>query len=191
MGIRMLNHRPAVSQTAVGAAPAVPPPPVPALAAGASTARIPTDLAATLRHAATGLRRRVTPGDALPWRLWADLTRGYAALLAARIPRPVRARTVTVFVAAPPPAPDRPAGPPPREPHPGRADHADRPNRRDRRDRKHRPDGQPRPDANSRPDSTSRRSRQSRPERTRHDQRSHRDRNRDRDRQNRPGHRDR
>nr|BFD85424.1 hypothetical protein StreXyl84_48250 [Streptomyces sp. Xyl84] len=121
MGIRTLNHRPAVSQTPVGAAPAAPPPPVPALAADASTARIPTDLAVTLRRAARDLRRRLTPGPRLPWPLWVDLTRGYVALLLARMPRPVPARTLTVFVAATTADPGRPGGPPPREPRPDRA----------------------------------------------------------------------
>ncbi|GHD84221.1 hypothetical protein [Streptomyces naganishii] len=119
MGIRMLNHRPAVSPTAGGAAPAAPPPPVPAFSAGASTARIPTDLAATLRRAATGLRGRLLPrpadpGEAPPWCLWAEVARGYLALFLARLPRPAPGPvpTVTVFVAATPTAADRPTGPP-------------------------------------------------------------------------------
>lgn len=136
MGIRMLNHRPAVSQTTVGAEPAAPLPPVPALAAGASTARVPTDLAAPLRRAGTGLRRRLAPREPLPWRLWADLTRGYVALFLARLPRPGPVRTVTVFVAAPPAA-DRPSGPPQRRPRP------DRPPRHPHRPRR----GPGRPDA--------------------------------------------
>lgn len=136
MGIRMLNHRPAVSQTTVGAAPAAPLPPVPALAAGASTARVPTDLAAPLRRTASGLRRRLAPREPLPWRLWADLTRGYVALFLARLPRPGPVRTVTVFVAAPPAA-DRPSGPPQRRPRP------DRPPRHPHRPRR----GPGRPDA--------------------------------------------
>ncbi|MGI5453957.1 hypothetical protein ACQEWB_12430 [Streptomyces sp. CA-249302] len=72
MGIRMLNRRPARAQASVESAPVVPPAPVPAFAADASTARIPTDLATalrsiptdlatTLRRTATDLRRRL-PG---------------------------------------------------------------------------------------------------------------------------------
>ncbi|MER6980898.1 hypothetical protein [Streptomyces carpinensis] len=130
MGIRMLNHRPAVYQTAVGAAPAAPPPPVPAHAADASTARIPTDFAAAVRRAVSGLRRRVTPGESGPWRLWADLTRGYVALVLARLPQPAPARTVTVFVAAPITLRDRPVGPPPHRPRPDGHPRRDEPSRR-------------------------------------------------------------
>ncbi|MFF8589880.1 hypothetical protein ACF061_00315 [Streptomyces sp. NPDC015220] len=133
MGIRMLNHRPAAPQTAVGAALAAPLPPVPAQAADASTARIPTDLAATVRRAATGLRRRLTLREPLPWRLWADLPRGYVALLLTRLPRPGQAHTVTVFVATPPfPAGGRPSGPPSGRPRPDRSRrHPHRPHRPD------------------------------------------------------------
>ncbi|MFH8219029.1 hypothetical protein [Streptomyces sp. NPDC018056] len=160
MGIRMLNHRPAVSQTAVGAAPAASPPPVPALASTASTARVPTDLTVTLRRAAWDVRRRFAPGARLPWRLWADLTRGYAALLLARVPRPVPTRTVTVFVAASPAVPHRPSGPAPREARPERPERperSDRPDRRDRKNRRARRDGPDRPartDRTDRPDRT-------------------------------------
>ncbi|MEU5085786.1 hypothetical protein [Streptomyces sp. NPDC021356] len=137
MGIRMLNHRPAVSHTAVGAAPAAPPPPVPALAADASTARIPTDFAVTLRRATRDLRRRLTPGARHPWPLWADVTRGYLALFLARLPHPVPARTVTVFVAAATTVPGHPSGLPCREPRPRTdrqdgQDHRKRPGHRDR-----------------------------------------------------------
>ncbi|EYT80539.1 hypothetical protein CF54_24975 [Streptomyces sp. Tu 6176] len=175
MGIRMLNHRPAVSQTAVGAAPAASPPPVPALASTASTARVPTDLAVTLRRAAWDLRRRFTPGARLPWRLWADLTRGYAALLLARVPRPVPTRTLTVFVAASPAVPRHPSGPAPREARPDRPDRRDRKNRPDRTDRTDRRD---RPDRPARPDRTDRPSPHPSPQ----DHQS---------RRNGPGHRDR
>ncbi|MFK4147503.1 hypothetical protein [Streptomyces sp. NPDC004065] len=133
MGIRMLNHRPAVSPTAVGAAPAAPPPPVPALAAGASTARIPADLATAVRRVASGLRGRLVrgaagPGETPPWCLWADLARGYLALLVARLPRPAPAPTVTVFVATASPTGDRPDGP---SPHPSRRRPHDAPPRYD------------------------------------------------------------
>ncbi|WP_306183607.1 hypothetical protein [Streptomyces sp. MK5] len=156
MGIRMLNHRPAVSPTAVGAAPAAPPPPVPALAADASTARIPPDLAAAVRRAVTGLRRRAVPGESRPWRMWADLTRGYVALLLARLPQPAPARTVTVFVAAPIPRADRtdrPLGPPAHRPRPDGRPGRDEPARRDESARR---DGPSRRDEPSLPDEPSR-----------------------------------
>ncbi|MFJ3333617.1 hypothetical protein [Streptomyces sp. NPDC086766] len=136
MGIRMLNHRPTVSRADGGADPAAPPEPVPALAADASTARIPTDLAATLRRAATALRRRLTPrepgpGGTAPWRLWADVARGYLALVLARLPRrPRLARTprrssrrgLTVFVVPATPVSDGPDGPPAHRPRRDRQD---------------------------------------------------------------------
>ncbi|MGW5199734.1 hypothetical protein [Streptomyces spiralis] len=176
MGIRMLNHRPAVSPTTVGAAPAAPSPPVPALAADASTARIPTDLAAAVRRAVTELRRRAVPGEPRSWRLWADLTRGYVALLLARLPQPAPARTVTVFVATPIP----------------RTDRTDRADRADRTDRplgspahRPRPDGRPGRDEPARRDGPSRRDEPSFPdEPSRHDRRPQQN------GQNRPGHRD-
>lgn len=71
MGIRTLHRRTAHAH-ADAAPPAPPPPPVPAFAPAASTARIPTDLAAVLRRAtatvpadlATTLRRATTAGTA-------------------------------------------------------------------------------------------------------------------------------
>jgi hypothetical protein len=103
MGIRMLNRRPARAQAKAEAAPAVPPAPVPAFAARASTARIPTDLAVVLRRTAADLRRRLhrlTTGDGEPptWRLWAGLGRSYVVGLVGRVRRSRSARTVTVFV---------------------------------------------------------------------------------------------
>ncbi|MEU6421497.1 hypothetical protein [Streptomyces spiralis] len=179
MGIRTLNHRPAVSPTAVGAAPAAPPPPVPALAADASTARVPTDLAAAVRRAGTGLRRRAVPGESRSWRLWADLTRGYVALLLTRLPRPAPARTVTVFVATPIPRTDRvdradrtdrPLGPPAHRPRPDGRPGRDEPARRDESARRDGPSHREKP---SLPDEPSR-----------HDRRPQQN------GQNRPGNRD-
>ncbi|MGX4692801.1 hypothetical protein [Streptomyces sp. JNUCC 63] len=123
MGIRMLNHRPVVIRADIGEVPAEPPPSVPPFAADASTARVPTDLPTTLRRAARDLRRRLTPGEPAlgetpPWCLWADVARGYLALLLARLHRPGPAQHVTVFVATAAPAPvsDRSEGPPPHRP---------------------------------------------------------------------------
>ncbi|MGP4089701.1 hypothetical protein [Streptomyces sp. KR55] len=104
MGIRMLNRRTAI-------------PPAPTHAVGASTARIPTDPVTALRHAAAEVRRRLAQrefrkpavvrarGTAV-WRLWADLARGYLALLLAQLPRPPRpTHTLTVFTATLPTVP--------------------------------------------------------------------------------------
>ncbi|WP_206739362.1 hypothetical protein [Streptomyces sp. L2] len=110
MGIRMLHRRtpeagtPARAVTA--SAPFAPASPVQAFAADASTARIPADLALTVRRAAKRLRRelagRTAPARRAPdWRAWADLTRGYLALLIALVPRSRPRPTITVFVAAP------------------------------------------------------------------------------------------
>ncbi|MGC0332661.1 hypothetical protein RKD23_005651 [Streptomyces sp. SAI-170] len=121
MGIRMLNRRPAPS-------PLVP---VPAFAAGASTARLVVGPAEAVRHAAVDLgralshcRRLRSLGECRPirgtlaavgrtrdparWRLWADLARGYVALLLTLLPRTRPAGTLTVFVAGVPPL----SGPP-------------------------------------------------------------------------------
>ncbi|MEU6401874.1 hypothetical protein [Streptomyces sp. NPDC046985] len=114
MGIRMLNHRPAAPRTLVGEAPDVTAPSVPAFATGASTARVPAGLATALRRAVAGLRRRSDPADPQPWHLWADLTRGYLALLLNRLPQPDPSNTVTVFVAAPAFTADGPSGRPAR-----------------------------------------------------------------------------
>ncbi|MGW7281224.1 hypothetical protein ACWGIV_23575 [Streptomyces sp. NPDC054844] len=85
----------------------MPLPPVPVVAPGASTGRIPTTLAAALRRTAADLRRRLVhrdppaaaPRETPAWRLWADLTRGYLALALTLLPRSPTAQTVTVFVA--------------------------------------------------------------------------------------------
>ncbi|MEU1267548.1 hypothetical protein [Streptomyces sp. NPDC005799] len=123
MGIRMLHRRPAGAQGAAPV-PVVPPAPVPAHAATASTARIPADLVTTLRRTArrtaAGLRRRLaTPGEPPLWRLWAGLGRSYAAGCAVRARRAAvrllrrgrRARTFPVFVVPAGPLTDRPDGP--------------------------------------------------------------------------------
>ncbi|MBD0842584.1 MULTISPECIES: hypothetical protein [unclassified Streptomyces] len=117
MGIRLLHRRTAPAEPHAGARPdaaAAPPLRVPAFAAAASTARVPADLRTTLRRTATALRRarlRV----AARRRLWTEVGRGCLDLVLARLPRPDRTRTVTVFVSAPPePAPRN--GPAPQEP---------------------------------------------------------------------------
>lgn len=116
MGIRMLNRR---------TAPA-PLPPAPALAAGASTARIPAGPATALRRTAAGLGRRLGLPDrqdlrarvlvrsreraAAVRRLWADMAAGYLALALTLLPRTRPAQTLTVFTVTLPGGP-APAGP--------------------------------------------------------------------------------
>ncbi|MEU7423860.1 hypothetical protein [Streptomyces sp. NPDC040750] len=124
MGIRTLHRRTPESITRVWAdtasAQAMPASPVPALAADASTARIPADPATTLRSTATRLRRGLAGlsgrVDHTPdWRSWVDLTRGYLALALTLLPRSRRPRqTLTVFVVSlteRPAAPDAPRNP--------------------------------------------------------------------------------
>ncbi|MFJ6660089.1 hypothetical protein ACIQNG_27615 [Streptomyces sp. NPDC091377] len=112
MGIRMLNRRP-VSSTPLA--------PVPAFAAGASSARLALGPAEALRHTVKEFRHRfpparepdpVRPDDPAAWRLWTELARGRLALLLTLLPRTRRSRTVTVFIAPAltPPPPDAPAG---------------------------------------------------------------------------------
>ncbi|MCX5047436.1 MULTISPECIES: hypothetical protein [unclassified Streptomyces] len=106
MGIRMLNRRPARAQASAEAASAAPPAPMPAFAARASTARIPTDLVVVLRRTAKRLRRRLrrpapTPGEPSVWRLWAGLGRSYLTALIARTRHARAARatpTIPVFI---------------------------------------------------------------------------------------------
>ena len=136
MGIRMLHRRTPEARdgTPVRADPAsaqaTPASPVPPLAADASTARIPADLATTARRAAADLRHRLaaraarTDGAAPDWRVRADLARGYLALLLTLIPRARPRRTLTVFVA---PVPAAPVTEPPADPGPHRPPHRDRP----------------------------------------------------------------
>ncbi|MEU6667350.1 hypothetical protein [Streptomyces sp. NPDC046727] len=119
MGIRMLHHRTPEAATGAWAdtasAQAVPATPVPALAADASTARIPADLATTVRKVTKDLRRGLTvrPAHRPDWRQWADLARGYLALTLAAIPRSHPRPTLTVFVA---PLTERGAAPGPHRP---------------------------------------------------------------------------
>lgn len=114
MGIRMLHRR--TPQATAGAwadtasAQAMPAAPVPALAADASTARIPADPAAAVRRVTGHLRRRLArhPVPTPDWRQWADVARSYLTLALTAIPRPSPRRrpTLTVFVA---PLTERPA----------------------------------------------------------------------------------
>ncbi|MEV5728776.1 hypothetical protein AB0N50_23600 [Streptomyces pharetrae] len=122
MGIRMLNHRLA----------APPLRSVPALSADASTARVLAGPATVLRHTAVDLRHRIgrrTPsvvrlydGTVEAWRPWAELARGYLALLLALMPRHRPAYTVTVFTATVPALSEPPNGSAagPRRPRRGR-----------------------------------------------------------------------
>ncbi|UFR05100.1 hypothetical protein KBP30_29800 [Streptomyces sp. Go40/10] len=137
MGIRMLHRRTPVAATGVWAdtasAQALPAAPVPALAADASTARIPADLATVLRTATERLRGRLTGRTARTpdWRQWTDLARGYLALVLTLVPSARPRPTVTVFVAS---LTERPAAPGPHRPaHRTSPDPPDSPAPRDRR----------------------------------------------------------
>lgn len=135
MGIRMLHRRAAPPRADADGPTLEAFPPVPVFAAAASTARIPATLAAALRHATADLGRRIAggrrrtgrasaaagpprpgvrsglPGEPPPWRLWAELARGYLTLALTLLPRPRPVRTVTVFVAAGETLSVRPYGP--------------------------------------------------------------------------------
>ncbi|MEV8592008.1 hypothetical protein [Streptomyces sp. NPDC052012] len=105
MGIRMLHRRAAPPRSGVGGPRPEASGSVPVFADAASTARIPTPLATTLRHALAGRqwtlgRAGGTGAPTIPWRLWAELARGYLTLVLTLLPRPRPVRTVTVFVAA-------------------------------------------------------------------------------------------
>lgn len=110
---------PARADTA--SAQATPASPVPPFAADASTARIPADLATTVRRTVADLRRRLAARTrrAPDWRAWPDLARGYLALLLTLIPRTRPRRTLTVFEVT---LAERPYGPAPHRPP-----HRDRP----------------------------------------------------------------
>lgn len=102
MGIRMLHGRTPKTRPPVkarsAAAQVTGGPSAPPQAPGASSARIPTDLAVTMRRAATRLRRRLrTRPDP---RQWLDLARSYLALLLSALPGLRRPRTMPVFVAS-------------------------------------------------------------------------------------------
>ncbi|OIK25695.1 hypothetical protein VT52_020830 [Streptomyces malaysiense] len=123
----MLHRRTPETVTRVRAdtasAQALPASPVPALAADASTARIPADPATSVRRAARNVRRGLkdrtartgAAGRAPDWRQWADLARGYLALTLALVPRSRPRPTLTVFVA---PLAERPVRRDPRDPGP-------------------------------------------------------------------------
>ncbi|RDD90070.1 hypothetical protein DVZ84_04930 [Streptomyces parvulus] len=124
----MLHHRTTPARASTDGPARVPLLPVPALAPGASTGRIPATLTTALRRTATGLGRRLarrdqaapTRREAPAWRLWADLARGYLSLALTLVPRPRPARTLTVFVATADTVSGRPAGPAPHPHRPGR-----------------------------------------------------------------------
>ncbi|MFC8345508.1 hypothetical protein [Streptomyces sp. NPDC057280] len=102
MGIRTLHRQTAPAQATTDATASTPAVHVPPFSAAASTPRIPTDLATTLRRAATDVRHRLTRRDWLSrrdLRLWADQARGYLALLLSAVPRSRPMRTMTVFIA--------------------------------------------------------------------------------------------
>ncbi|MFF7749994.1 hypothetical protein ACFZCP_12170 [Streptomyces sp. NPDC007971] len=136
MGIRMLHRRTPEARNSAPARPhtasaqATPASPVPPLAADASTARIPVDLATRARTAAADLRRRLAgrataaDGAAFDRRVRADLVRGYLALLLTQIPRTRPRRTLTVFVV---PVLKAPVTGPPTGPAPHRPPHRDHP----------------------------------------------------------------
>ncbi|GAA3138865.1 hypothetical protein GCM10010521_26560 [Streptomyces rameus] len=119
MGIRMLHRRTPEAVIGVWAvtasAPALPAAPVPALAADASTARVPSEPAMTVRNVTKSLRRRLAghPDRVPDWRQWADLARGYLALTLTLVPRSRPRPTLTVFVAS---LTERPAAPGPHRP---------------------------------------------------------------------------
>ncbi|MEV5874943.1 hypothetical protein AB0L75_12060 [Streptomyces sp. NPDC052101] len=122
MGIRTLHRRTPEAdlraRAATASAQAMPASPVPALVADASTARIPADLAVTVRTAATALRHGLAGltarvDHAPDWRQWVDLARGYLALALTAIPRSRPRPTLTVFVVS---LTERPAAPGPHRP---------------------------------------------------------------------------
>ncbi|WP_406728078.1 hypothetical protein WJ438_30505 [Streptomyces sp. GD-15H] len=110
MGIRMPHRRAAPPPTDADGPTLEAFPPVPVFAAAASTARTPAPLTTALRRAGRWCTGRAATaalpapfpgaGEPPPWRLWAELTRSYLALVLTLLPRPRPVRTVTVFVAA-------------------------------------------------------------------------------------------
>jgi hypothetical protein len=107
MGIRMLHHRTTPARASTDRPVRVPLLPVPVVAPGASTGRVPATFATALRRTVADLRRgaaRRAPTAAAASetparRAWADLARGYLALALTLLPRTRPARTFTVFVA--------------------------------------------------------------------------------------------
>ncbi|MGW4289281.1 hypothetical protein ACWEIK_20415 [Streptomyces sp. NPDC004673] len=114
MGIRMLHRlRPAprhgsTERADTGPAPDASRTAVPVVAADASAARHPANPWTRLRGAGTVAGRALAAqAHRLPdWRAWADLARGYLALLLTHLPKARPRHTLTVFVAS---LTDRPA----------------------------------------------------------------------------------
>ncbi|MFF0836539.1 MULTISPECIES: hypothetical protein [unclassified Streptomyces] len=121
MGIRTLHRRTPEflggtrAEAGSASGPAAAASPVPALAPGASTARIPADRAAAARRAVAGVLRRPAARirRAAHRRAWADLARAYLALLLTAVPRTRPRPTLTVFVAS---LNEQPPGPVPHRP---------------------------------------------------------------------------
>ncbi|MET9506296.1 hypothetical protein ABZY42_32060 [Streptomyces sp. NPDC006622] len=124
MGIRMLHRRKAsarvhataaaVTRSGLDATPSGRP--LPALAPGAATPRVPGTPLGFLRATAVRLRRRVLALLTRPdgtWRLSAEPARAYLTLAVAalrRLHRPRAGRRITVFVAGATPGADRCGG---------------------------------------------------------------------------------
>lgn len=127
MGIRMLHHRTTPARASTDEPARMQLLPVPVLAPGASTGRVPATLATALRRTAADLRRGLAHRDpaAAPVRgtparrLWADLARGCLAPALALLPRPHSAHTFTVYVATADTLGARPGGPAPYRRLPG------------------------------------------------------------------------
>ncbi|WP_328656946.1 hypothetical protein [Streptomyces sp. NBC_00334] len=121
MGIRMLHHRTVPARASTDGPARLPLLAVPVFAPGASTGRIPSTLGTVLRRTATDVRRRLVrraptstaPHQTPAWRLWADLARGYLALVLSLLPRPRPTHNFTVFVATADTFRARPGGPAP------------------------------------------------------------------------------
>ncbi|MFI8345953.1 hypothetical protein [Streptomyces sp. NPDC085596] len=126
MGIRMLHRlRPAprhrsTERADTGPAPDASRTAVPVVAADASAARHPAHPWTRLRGAgAVAGRALAAQAHRLPdWRTWADLARGYLALLLTHLPKARPRHTLTVFVAS---LTDRPVPAGPRRPPHGAA----------------------------------------------------------------------
>ncbi|MEU6815070.1 hypothetical protein [Streptomyces sp. NPDC046860] len=118
MGIRMLHRlgpdprHSGTVWTYTAPAPAASGTAVPVVAAGASAVRHPSDPRTRLRRAGADAGRALAR-RAPDRQVWADLARGYLALLLARLPKARPRHTLTVFVAS---LTDRPAPAGPRRP---------------------------------------------------------------------------
>lgn len=119
MGIRMLHRRTAPARRQAQAyavqAPFSSRLPVPAHAAGASTARIPVNLVTQLRRRFARRDRDVVPEEPSVQRLWGELALSYLALALTLLPRSRPVPTMTVFVATADPVSGGPEGRPPAE----------------------------------------------------------------------------